>query len=591
MNTLRRVFGYAKPWRKDMVIAGVYSFANKFFDVFPEILIGIAIDVVVEREESFIAGLGFETPKEQLGILAFLTFLIWALESVTEYAALVRWRHLAQKLQHALRMDGVRHSLFLDLKWHENRNSGQLLSVLSEDVNQVERFLNEGIHNILQLLVSSLLVGFVFFYVSPMIALFALLPIPLILYGGLRFRRRLEGSYKRVRKAAGHLTGALSGMMSGITTIRAFTAERHLEGHIEGLSDAYNECNKKAINLSTAFVPIIRIAVLAGFLCTLVIGGLKTFDGEISAAAFAVLVFLTQRLLWPFTRFGEILDLYERSMASAKRVLDLLDTKIVIKDNPKAAPLERLKGDIAFKNIHFAYEKDAAVLEDLSLTIKQGQFIALVGPTGSGKSTIAKLLLRFYEPQRGEVLLDGKPLNALKMQDVRRNIGYVSQDVFMLDASIADNIRLSAPKAPLEEVEEATKTAEAYEFIAKMPDTYQTEIGERGQKISGGQRQRLAIARGLMGLPPILILDEATSAVDNETEAAIQRSIERFQKDQKRGERHTVIVIAHRLSTIVNADQIYVLDKGKIVESGSHDTLKSQDGLYRRLWSIQTGNA
>ncbi|WP_141733847.1 ABC transporter ATP-binding protein [Oligoflexus tunisiensis] len=583
LSPLQRLWDYATPLRRKAVVAAVFSILNKIFDVLPEVLIGVAIDIVVAREESFLARLGLTSPGQQLAVLAFITFLIWLLESITEYGALVRWRNLAQQLQHALRMDGVRHIQKLSLSWYEKQNSGRLLSILNDDVNQVERFLNEGTHKFIQLFVSSLLVSAVFFYLSPLVAVFALLPIPLILYGGFRFRGRLAGRYAAVREAASMLGARLSGIITGVVTIRAAVAEDEQVQLVHESSQNYIETNRQAIALSSAFVPIIRMSVLAGFLFTLVLGGWQTLQGELSPAAYTVLVFLTQRLLWPFTAFGELLDLFERSMASAKRTLDLITAPVGIIDPPQTQALGRSRGALRFQAVDFAYADAPPLLKNFNLDIQPGEFIGLVGPTGAGKSTIIKLLLRFYDPTRGQVLIDDIPLTQLSQKELRRNIGYVGQDVFLLDTSIRQNLKMGKPELPDERLWEALDIAAARDFVAQMPEGLDTSIGERGQRLSGGQRQRLTIARGILGDPPILIFDEATSAVDNETEEVIQRSL------QKLAHQRTLIVIAHRLSTIRHADRILVLADGQVMESGKHEELLQTNGLYARLWKIQTG--
>jgi ATP-binding cassette subfamily B protein len=581
---MQRLWDYATPFRQKALVAAVYSTLNKIFDVLPEVLIGVAIDIVVSREQSFLARAGITSPVQQLGLLAFITFLIWLFESITEYGALVRWRNLAQQVQHALRMDGVRHIQKLSLSWYEKQNSGRLLSILNDDVNQVERFLNEGTHKFIQLFVSSLLVSAVFFYLSPIVAAFALLPIPVILYGGFRFRGRLAGRYAAVREAASMLGARLSGIITGVVTIRAAVAEDEQVQLVNDASQHYIETNREAIALSSAFVPIIRMSVLAGFLFTLVLGGWQTLNGDLSPAAYTVLVFLTQRLLWPFTAFGELLDLYERSMASVKRTLDLITAKVGIVDPPQTVAIGRSRGALSFQSVDFAYADAPPLLKNFNLDIKPGEFIGLVGPTGAGKSTVIKLLLRFYDPTRGAVTIDGVPLTQVSQKELRKNIGYVGQDVFLLDTSLRQNLKMGKPEIPDERLHEALDVAAAKDFALALPQGLDTLIGERGQRLSGGQRQRITIARGLLGDPPILIFDEATSAVDNETEEAIQRSL------QKLAHQRTLIVIAHRLSTIRHADRILVLDEGQIREVGTHEELLQKQGLYTRLWNIQTGN-
>lgn len=580
-----RLLKYARAYRPKVILATACSVLNKLFDVMPEILIGIAIDVVVRRENSFVSALGVTDATDQIYLLAFLTFLIWAGESLFEYLYLVLWRNLAQSLQHDLRIDAARHVLDLDMSWFEDRSSGGLTAILNDDVNQLERFLNGGANALIQTLTSVIAVGGVFFFVSPTIAWLAFTPIPVILIGAFWFQKRAQPLYAGVREKVEVLAARLAGIVSGIATIKAFTAEREELDQLKENSDDYRKINRRAIAVSSAFIPIIRMAILAGFLFTFVVGGIKTLNGELNVGAYGVLVFLTQRLLWPMTSLAETIDLYERSMASTRRILNLIQTPIRIRDRADAVALEKVAGEIRFESVDFAYSDGHPVLHEVSFIAGQGKNIAFVGSTGSGKSTIMKLLLRFYAPSSGRILLDGHDLSALRMQDLRANVGLVSQDIFLFHGSVRDNIRYGRRGASDAEIEEAARVSEAAEFIARLPQGYDTVVGERGQKLSGGQRQRLSIARAVLKNPPVLLLDEATSAVDNETEAAIQRSLARIVVGR------TTLIVAHRLSTIVHADAIHVLEHGRIVESGTHSELIERGGAYAALWSVQTGDA
>jgi ATP-binding cassette subfamily B protein len=296
------------------------------------------------------------------------------------------------------------------------------------------------------------------------------------------------------------------------------------------------------------------------------------------------MVYIIQRLLWPLTRLGETLDQYQRAMASTNRVMNLLDTPIAIPTGDRSLPVNRVQGEVILMQVTFAYPGRQHVLENLSLTIPAGSTIGIVGSTGSGKSTLVKLLLRFYEIQGGTIQLDGIDIRNLKLHDLRRCMGWVSQDVFLFHGTVAENIAYGNTQATLLEIIHAAKLAEAHDFIKQLPQGYDTIVGERGQKLSGGQRQRLAIARALIKDPPILILDEATSAVDNETEAAIQRSLAQITQNR------TTIAIAHRLSTIRHADCIYVMEQGKLVEQGKHEELLALNGIYAGLWHVQSGD-
>ncbi|MFO7547511.1 MAG: ABC transporter ATP-binding protein [Acidimicrobiia bacterium] len=580
-----RLWHYAAPHRGRVALATVLSMLNKVMDIAPEILIGVAVDVVVRQQDSWLASVGVTDPRDQIVVLSVLTFVVWALESVFEYAYGVAWRNLAQTVQHELRVDTYRRVQDLELAYFEDRSTGGLMAVMNDDVNQLERFLDTGANDIIQTVTGVVGVSVVFFILSPTIAVLAVLPIPIIVWGSIRFTRRMGPRYAAVREQAGRINGVLANNLGGIATIKSFTAEDRETARIAGESDRYRQVNRSAIRLSSAFVPLIRVAILAGFLVTLVYGGFRVLDGTLEVGAYSILVFLTQRLLWPLTRLGETLDLYQRAMASTNRILDVFDTEPAMSDGDAELPAGSIRGEVLFDDVTFAYGGGPPVLRGVTIEIPAGHTVAVVGPTGAGKTTIVKLLLRFADVDGGAVLLDRCDVRSLRLADLRRAIGLVSQDVFLFDGTVADNIAYGRPEATREEIEGAAALAEAAGFIADLPAGYQTVVGERGQKLSGGQRQRISIARAILSDPEVLVLDEATSAVDNETEAAIQRSLERVSRDR------TTLVIAHRLSTIRHADRIYVLDSGVVKESGTHDELVAAGGIYAGLWAVQTGAA
>lgn len=582
-SALLHLLQYAKGYRRRIILASTCSALNTFFDVMPEILIGVAIDVVVNREASFLAGFGFETPQSQILALGLLTFFIWAGESLFQYLYLILWRNLAQDLQADLRQDAYDQVQRQAMGFFEARSSGELTAILNDDVNQLERFLDGGANDFLQVFVSVTLIGGVFFIVAPGIAILAITPIPVIIWGAFYFMRKATPLYADVRAKVGDLSNRLSNNIGGMATIKSFTAESRESDRLQVASRAYVEANRKAIKISSAFVPLIRMAILAGFLVTFVLGGLQALDGSLNVGAYGMLVFLTQRLLWPLTRLAQTVDLYERAMASTRRILGLIETQTEVRDTGKDVLDADQPLGVDFEQIDFTYPGTHAGLSNVSLSIKAGTTTALVGTTGSGKSTLIKLLLRFYPVNQGAVRIGGMPIEQMTLDCLRQNIGLVSQDVFLFEGTIHENIAYGNPSATAEAIMHAAQAAEAIDFIQALPSGFDTLVGERGIKLSGGQRQRLSLARAILKDPPILILDEATSAVDNETEAAIQRSLAVISRNR------TVLVVAHRLSTIVAADQIVVLENGSIVESGTHFQLLTAEGHYARQWAVQTG--
>jgi ATP-binding cassette subfamily B protein len=582
---LRQLWEHADRFRPKVVLATIFSVLNKLFDVAPELLIGAAVDVVVNERQSFVGRLfDVEDRVDQITVLAVITVIVWVLESLTDYIAEVLWRNLAQDVEHSMRMDAYRHVQELELAYFEDQSSGGLMTVLNDDVNQLERFLDVGANRMILTIANVLMVGLAFVVISPLLAMLAFLPIPIIVVGSLRYQKRLEKRYDAVRAAAGRIAGTLTNNLGGIATIKAFTAEEREVERVAVDSRAYGAANADAIRYSSAFIPLIRMAILAGFTMTLVVGGRAALRGDLEIGLYSTLVYMTQRLLWPLTELGETLDLYQRAMASCRRIFGLLTVAPSIQ--PGQGELGNpVRGAVRFESVGFAYGTGPDVLHDLDIDIPAGETHAIVGATGAGKSTVVKLLLRLYEPTRGQICIDGVPIQQLTFASLRGAMGFVSQDVYLFQGTVRENLTYGRPDATEDDLIWAATLAEADGFIRALPQGYDTVVGERGQKLSGGQRQRLTIARAILRDPAILVLDEATSAVDNETEAAIQRSLARVSADR------TTIVIAHRLSTVRHAHRIHVLEAGRVIEAGTHEDLVAEGGLYAALWRVQTGEA
>ena len=582
-NPIFRLYLNLIEERKLLIFAFFSSIINKILDLAPPVIIGIAVDIIVNEENSWIAGFGIKDVPLQLVFLAFVSSIIWSGESFFEYLYSVSWRNLAQVSQHKLRIKAYAHIQELDMDFFENDNTGRLLSILNDDINQLERFLDQGANQIIQLFITVLIIGGTMIFVAPKIALFAFFPIPLIFLGSIKFQRKLAPKYKDVRIKAGLLASRLNNNLSGILTIKSFTKEKWELKRLNKESLDYQRSNKSAIKLSSAFIPLIRFAILFAFISILLIGGFQAWNKILSVGTYSFLVFITQRLLWPLTTLGHVLDDFQRSMASINRVIDLLDTPIKIKDGTLKVNPRDIKGQIIFKNVNFNYPGRKSTLNNLNFKIQSNSTLGIVGLTGSGKSSIIKLLLRIYDIQSGLITLDNLSIKEINLKDLRKCISLVSQDTYLFQGTVKENIAYGSDKPNFKDILKASQIAEAHKFIEQLPNGYSTIVGERGQRLSGGQRQRIALARAVLKDAPILILDEATASVDNETEALIQKSLSKITKER------TTIVIAHRLSTIKNADNIIVIDKGKIVESGKHELLLKNKSIYSDLWNVHIG--
>ncbi len=582
-HPLSRLLEYARSYRSWMVWSSLFSILNKVFDLAPPVLIGVAVDIVVADQKSLIARAGVEDSLDQLIILLFATLFIWALESLFEYLQKKNWRNIAQTLQHDMRLDAYRNLQNQKMSYFHEKGTGSLMAILNDDINQLERFLNVGADRLLQVTTTAVVIVTAFFWLAPGVAWMAMFPIPFIIWGSFKYQRLLEPRYDDVREEVGNLNQQLENNLSGIATIKSFATEDYEELRIRNLSNQYREANRKAIWLSSAFSPMIRMAIVVGFSATLVYGGMLTIEGELGVGAYSVLVFLTQRLLWPLTDLGETFDLYQRGMASTRRILNLINLPTNIEEDGRSLLPGDVEGAISFQDVHFSYPGREPLLENFRMHIPAGSTLGLVGPTGAGKSTLGKLLLRLFEPQKGCIRIDGQNISDLALPDLRKLIGFVPQDPFLFRGTIRENIQYGHFDADEQEVRQAAEMVEVDAFVDDLPDGYDTPVGERGETLSGGQKQRISLARAILGNPPILLLDEATSAVDNETEAAIQRSLARLATDR------TMVVIAHRLSTVRNADEIVVLEQGERVEQGTHEELVEAGNRYETLWNIQTG--
>ena len=579
-----RLFSYLRPAKLNLSLAVASSVCNKVLDLAPPILTAWLIDTIAASPPGFISGwFGITDTFQAIVVIAALTVIIFGFESVSQWGYAFGFMTLAQKMQHRLRMDAYRAMQRREIRFFEEHRLGRTLAMLNDDVNQLERFLNNGVNELVQLVVLVLFAGSVMIGISPWLALAGLAPVPLIVWGSLKFSKLLEPRYARVRESVSDVASRLENNIGGIMVIKSFTAEDFESSRVEKASESYRAANTHAIRLSSVFVPLIRMAIAAGFAAVIVLGGYWTTTGAISPGELVLFCMMIQRFLWPLTRMGQTFDEFQRAKAGAARVFSLLDTPPAIQDAPGANSMARARGEVEFRDVWFQYRDREEVLRGLSFRVSPGEMVGLAGPTGAGKSTLIKLLLRLYDVQRGAVLIDGLDVRQIRQADLRRQIALVSQDVFLFHGTIRENIAYPGVDVPEANVLAASIAAHFHEFVDTLPQGYDTMVGERGIKLSGGQRQRLSIGRALLKNAPILILDEATSSVDTETERIIQQNLAELVQGR------TALVIAHRLSTIRHADRILVIKDGRLSEEGHHDDLLETGGVYADLWAVQSG--
>jgi ATP-binding cassette subfamily B protein len=594
-DSMQRLFRrYGSDNAFEYAVALIASVLARLLDLVPPVMLGLAIDAIFTDSQAF--GLGpvpaSWLPATQEGQFVLTVAIIagsFAFGAIFHWMRNWGWNASSQNITHDIRVDTYNQMQRLGMEFFSNKQTGELMSILSNDVNQLERFLDDGLNSASRLIVMVIGVSVILFTYNWQLALVALVPVPLIALFTYVFIAIIRPKYKKMRATVGALNSRLENNLSGIQVIKSSDTERYEDDRVDDASMEYYDANWDAIWTRIKFFPTLQAISGLGFALTFVVGGYWVFagppgpfTGTLTLGTFVVFIQLSQQLTWPMAQFGQVINMYQRAEASSARVFGLMDEPGVLAEDVDT-DLDVREGRVEYDDVTFGYDEDETIVSDIDFTVDPGETAALVGPTGAGKSTVLKLLLRMYDVNEGAIRIDGQDIRKVSLRSLRQSVGYVSQDTFLFYGTVRENIAYGTFTADDEAVVEAAKAAEAHEFIVDLPNGYDTMVGERGVKLSGGQRQRISIARAVLKDPNILVLDEATSDVDTETEMLIQRSLDELTEDR------TTFAIAHRLSTIKDAAQIVVLEDGRIAEHGEHDELLADGGLYAHLWGVQAG--
>ena len=599
-NPMKRLFlAYGRDYVPQLTVGVVASVFARFLDLLPPLMLGIAIDAVFYEDAVFSeqiplvvlpAGWLPASQTEQFWFTIGVIAGAFALGAAFHWVRNWGFNAFAQHIQHDIRTDTYDEMQRLNMAFFSDKQTGEMMSILSNDVNRLEQFLNDGMNSLFRLSVMVVGIGGLLVWINWQLALVALLPVPVIAGFTYLFIRTIQPKYAEVRSSVGKMNSRLENNLGGIQVIKSSNTESYESDRVDDVSMDYFDANWDAIRTRIKFFPALRVLAGIGFVFTFVVGGLWVFQaappgpfsGELSVGMFVVFILYTQRFIWPMAQFGQIINMYQRARASSARLFGLMDEPSKLEQEADAPDLVVDEGEVVYDRVAFGYDEES-IVRDIDFAVGGGETLALVGPTGAGKSTVLKLLLRMYDVDDGSIRIDGQDVGDVTLRSLRQSIGYVGQSSYLFYGTVRENIAYGTFEATDGEIREAAKAAEAHEFIENLPDGYDTMVGERGVKLSGGQRQRVTIARAVLKDPDLLILDEATSDVDTETEMLIQRSLDRLTADR------TTFAIAHRLSTIRDADTILVLEGGEIVERGTHEQLLENGGLYAHLWGVQAG--
>ena len=586
---LFRLLGYARPHWKAIAASLLLMAAGTTIGLSQPLLQGILIDGVLDGgtgvSDLDIPGfspLSGENPRAALGWLVVLLLLVFVSRSGLSALRSFVMARIGQRVTYGLRNEVYTHLHALSLSYYNKNETGRIMASVTQDVGRLQDFISDGLQEAIRDVLTLAIICIILFALNPGLAALVLLPTPLLVLATLRFGRRLHAMYRPLWRRWAGVSALLADTIPGVRVVKAFAQEQREVGKFETHSLALLRGELKVAWMRSLFSPVMTFITSIGTLVIWWVGGHKVLDGELPLWAFVAFTGYMWQFYGPVESLCRLNHRFQRAATSAERVFEVLDTHPEVIDQPGAMTMPPIEGRVEFRGVHFGYEEDKPVIEDLNFVVEPGEMIGLAGHSGAGKSTLINLIGRFYEPQEGAVLIDGRDTRAVALKSLREQIGVVLQDPFLFNGSVAENIAYGHPEASLEQIVAAAKAANAHDFTMDMADGYDTLVGERGTRVSGGERQRLSIARAILRDPRILILDEATSNVDTQTEAQIQEALERLVKGR------TTFAIAHRLSTLKNAHRLLILEQGRLAEMGTHDELIARDGIYANLCRMQT---